>query len=75
MSLVHGNAARSLPVAVMWRNMSSVTWRSIILAVLANKLIFFATLENLDHNVDINSAWESVTENFVSSAKEILYYY
>jgi hypothetical protein len=30
----------------------------------------FAALENLDENLDINSAWESIRDNIKTSAKE-----
>jgi hypothetical protein len=35
----------------------------------------FAALENLDPEVDINSAWEAIRENIKVSAKESLGYY
>jgi hypothetical protein len=35
----------------------------------------FAALENLDAEVDINRAWESIRENIKISAKETLDYY
>jgi hypothetical protein len=35
----------------------------------------FAALENLDTEVDINGAWETVRENITISAKESLGYY
>jgi hypothetical protein len=35
----------------------------------------FATLEDLDAEMDINSAWETVEENTKISAKESLGYY
>jgi hypothetical protein len=35
----------------------------------------FAALENLDAEVDINRAWETITENINISAKESLGYY
>jgi hypothetical protein len=35
----------------------------------------FAALEDLDAEVDINSAWETVGENIRISAKESLGYY
>jgi hypothetical protein len=34
----------------------------------------FAALENLDDEVDINTAWESIRENIKISAKQILVY-
>jgi hypothetical protein len=34
-----------------------------------------AALENLDTEVDINRAWDSITENINNSAKESLGYY
>jgi hypothetical protein len=37
--------------------------------------IGFAALENLDTEVDINSAWETIRENLKISAKENLDYY
>jgi hypothetical protein len=35
----------------------------------------FAALENLDAEVDINRAWETIRENIKISAKECLGYY
>jgi hypothetical protein len=35
----------------------------------------FAALENVDENVDINSAWESIREDIKTSAKENLEYH
>jgi hypothetical protein len=35
----------------------------------------FAALENLDDDVDINRAWETIRENIKISAKESLRYY
>jgi hypothetical protein len=35
----------------------------------------FAALENFDENLDINSAWESITENIKTSGKENLGYH
>jgi hypothetical protein len=35
----------------------------------------FAALENLDDNVDMNRAWENITENTKTSAKESLGHY
>jgi hypothetical protein len=35
----------------------------------------FAALENLDTEVDINRAWETIRENIKISAKESLGYY
>jgi hypothetical protein len=35
----------------------------------------FATLENLDNEVDINSAWQTIRENIKISAKQCLGYY
>jgi hypothetical protein len=35
----------------------------------------FMTLENLDESLDINGAWENITENIKTSAKENLGYH
>jgi hypothetical protein len=35
----------------------------------------FTALENLDNDVDINRAWETIRENIIISAKEHLGYY
>jgi hypothetical protein len=35
----------------------------------------FATLENLDDDVDISGVWETIRENIQISAKESLGYY
>jgi hypothetical protein len=35
----------------------------------------FAVLEDLDAEVEINSAWETITENIKVAAKEILDYF
>jgi hypothetical protein len=35
----------------------------------------FAALENLDDNVDIDRAWESISENIKASATESIGYY
>jgi hypothetical protein len=37
--------------------------------------IRFANLENLDHNVEINRAWENVRDTIKISGKESLGYY
>jgi hypothetical protein len=49
---------------MMYRLWKSTRWKT-------NR---YVTLENLDGNLDLNRAWESITEHIKTSAKENLGY-
>jgi hypothetical protein len=58
-------------------SVSALSYMCTWMASLVNKLysICATSLENLDVEVDINSAWETIKENIKISAKEGLGYY